>query len=359
MVPYIRSEFAVQLSTIGQLLGLFGVAYALFQLPGGLVADALGERRVFTISFGLGATGLALCTLAQSMLVLALGVLVLGVAVGLYATTRFTVLSDIYPDQAGTAIGVSNSLGNVGSVLVPLVAVWMAETVHWRAGFGWAVPLFLVGLVGFRRLVPVRTSPAGDGRTGPSSVSVRRVLGAVRRRRTLGFAVTMFLMEFVFQGFTGFYPTYLTNGKHLPQNTAALFYSVVFGTGVLIQPLAGASTRLFGERRSIVAFTVVPALGLVSASVVEGYWGLFGVSIMLGIQFGFWPIAQAGIADSVPSAIQGSGVGLIRTVSLLLAASAPVLLGALATVSSLALGFTLLGACGFVAVIVSLVLLDD
>ena len=150
MVPCIRSEFAVQLSTIGQLLGLFRVAYALFHLPGGLVADPLGERRVSTISFGLGATGLALCTLARSMLVLALEVLVLGVSVGLYATTRFTVLSDIYPNQAGTAIGVSNSLGNVGSMLIPLIAVWIAETVHWRAGFGWAVLFFLVGLVEFR-----------------------------------------------------------------------------------------------------------------------------------------------------------------------------------------------------------------
>jgi MFS family permease len=198
MVPYIRSEFAVQLSTIGQLLGLFGVAYALFHLSGGLVADPLGERRVSTISFGLGATGLALCTLARSMLVLALGVLVLGVSVGLYATTRFTVLSDIYPNQAGTAIGVSNSLGNVGSVLIPLIAVRIAETVHWRAGFGWAVLFFLVGLVEFRWMVLVRTSSADDVRPDASLISVRQVLGAVRRRRTLGFAVTMFLMEFVF-----------------------------------------------------------------------------------------------------------------------------------------------------------------
>jgi hypothetical protein len=57
--------------------------------------------------------------------------------------------------------------------------------------------------------------------------------------------------------------------------------------------------------------------------------------------------------------VQGSGVELIRVVSLLLAASAPVLLGALATFSSLALGFVLLGACEFVVVAVSLALLDD
>lgn len=54
------------------------------------------------------------------------------------------------------------------------------------------------------------------------------------------------------------------------------------------------------------------------------------LTVLLGAQLGFWPVANSHVIDLLPDAVQGSGFGLIRTSYLVLAASAPAGIGVLA-----------------------------
>ena len=158
LMPYIRGEFGFDLSIAGLLLSSIWVAYALGQLPGGLLGDRVGERNVLAISSALVVAALVANAIAWSVVALALGFVLLGLATGVYATTRFTSLSDVFPERTATAIGLSSAAGNVGTVIVPAATGMLAATLSWRVGFMAAVPFFSVASIGLWLAVPARIS---------------------------------------------------------------------------------------------------------------------------------------------------------------------------------------------------------
>jgi len=360
LLPRVRTGFDLGLTTAGLLLTALWVGYALFQFPGGLLGDRVGERVVLAASTALAILGLAACAAAPTPAALFGGVVLLGIATGLYATTRFTVLADVYPDRAATAIGISSSAGNVGTVLLPVAVGGAAAAFGWRAGFGAAIPLFAAATVGLWLAVPGRTSPAGADGTGSrgtgdpgagngSEATARRVLAAVTEPRVLALSAAMFLMSFVYQGFTGFYPTYLTEVKGLPGSTATLLYGGFFAAGIVVQPVGGAVADAIGERTTVVALTGLTAVGLAAAPGLGGVRTLAAVSVLLGAQLGFWPIALAATTAALPDDIQGTGFGLIRSAYLAMAAAAPTVVGSLAEGGGFGGAFLLLAGCAALA----------
>jgi ACS family glucarate transporter-like MFS transporter len=48
-VDYIKRDLNITSTTMGLILGIFAVGYALFQIPSGWIADRLGARKALTI----------------------------------------------------------------------------------------------------------------------------------------------------------------------------------------------------------------------------------------------------------------------------------------------------------------------
>lgn len=358
LVPYIRGDFGISLSTAGLLLSTLWVTYALSQLPGGLLGDRIGERSVLVGSMVLGVGALAAGAIAWSVLALFGAFVLLGVGTGIYATTRFTSLSDIYPERSATAIGISSAAGNVGTVLLPAGAGALAAAMTWRAGFAAVIPLFAVAAVGIWVAVPARTSGEESAVDELSVDTLRRVLRGVTDRRALVFTGAMFLMSYVYQGFTSFYPTYLVAMKGLEESTAAFVYSAFFAAGIVIQPLGGGVADAVGERLTMVGFAAVAAVALVALSMTSGFWALLVLSIVLSAQLAFWPVAQAAVIDALPTDMQGTGFGLLRTIYLLFAATSPAVMGALADNGFFDLAFLLLAGCAFSTVLLGVLVWD-
>lgn len=359
LMPYIRADLGIDLSTAGLLLSTLWVMYALLQLPGGLLGDRIGERNILTASSALTITALVAASFAGSVPLLFVAFVLLGTATGAYATTRFTSLTDVYPERAATATGICSAAGNVGTVLLPAAAGVLAAAVTWRTGFAAAIPLFGVATVGLWFSVPARTSGEGSAVDDISGATVSHLLDGISDRRTLVFSVAMFLMSFVYQGFTSFYPVYLVTAKGMPESTAALLYSVFFASGVLVQPIAGAVADAVGDRTTMVGFTAAGAVFLGILLAAEGFWALVAVSAAMSVQLAFWPIAQAAVIDSLPSEMQGTGFGFIRTVYLLFAATSPFVVGTMGDSGLFDEAFLLLAGCALGAAAAGLLLRDE
>ena len=166
----------------------------------------------------------------------------------------------------------------------------------------------------------------------------------------------MALMSFVYQGFTSFYPIYLVSMKGLSEGSAALFYSVIFGVGIVIQPLSGAAADAIGDRISMIGFAAISAVAFGLLVTVRGFWPLFVVSAILSAQLGFWPIAQAAVVDALPVEMQGTGFGFLRTAYLLLAATSPLIMGALGDQGLFDAAFLLLAGCALAAALLGTLL---
>jgi sugar phosphate permease len=349
LMPWIQRDFAVGLTGVGGILSLVWAVYALSQFPGGVVADRFGERVVLAGSVLLA--GLALSFVAVSTgFWLFLGCVVLfGVGSGLFATTRFTVLSDVFPDNDGTAIGVSSAAGNVGTTLLPVLAGQVALLAGWRYSFLLVAPALVFAAVGLYGSVPRRTSPSADAGDGADS-TLRTLLATVLQPGPLVGAVAMFFMSFVYQAFTGFYPTYLVQAKGVGEGTAAMLYGAFFGAGIFLQPLGGVVGDRYGKRRTMTASAVSTAVVLALLPRADGLASLFVLSALTSAQLCFWPNAQAYVIGTLPGQSQGGGFGLLRTTYLSLAATGPLVVGSLASTAGFDAAFSVLPAAAGLAV---------
>lgn len=359
LVPYIRADFGISLSTAGLLLSTLWFTYALLQFPGGVLGDWIGERDVLVASSALAIVAVSASAVAWSTLALFAGFVLLGSATGIYATTRFTSLSDIYPERTATAMGLSSAAGNLGTVLLPAGAGVLAAAASWRIGFAAATPLFAIAAIGLWVTVPARTSGQESVADDLSTDTVRRLIAEVTSRRTLVLAATMLLMSFVYQGFTSFFPTYLVSMKGLSESSAAFLYSAFFASGILVQPLGGAVADSLGDRPAIIGFSLLSALSLALLLTVNSFWLLVVLAVVASAQLGFWPVAQAGVVDTLPTDMQGTGFGLLRTGYLLLAATSPTVIGTLGDLGYFDGAFLLLAGCASGSALIGLVLWDD
>jgi MFS family permease len=133
------------------VFGAFSVALVLAALLGpriGRQIDLVGGRSVLSISNLVLAAGLVLLGLTNSVPVLVIAWLLLGVGMGLgLYDAAFAALGRIYGDAARGAItGITLIAGFASTVGWPLTA-WGLHTIGWRETcFAWATAQILIGL---------------------------------------------------------------------------------------------------------------------------------------------------------------------------------------------------------------------
>ena len=160
VVTYIhRIGFAVGAPAIGETLGLnqaqigylmlaFQAAYGIFQVPGGLLGDRLGGRRVLTFlvlgwSALIGAVALAAVLPRQTFLPFAF-LLLLRFCFGMFQAGGFPTLGRVIADwmpitERGIAQGSIWMFSRWGGALIPFLLAWL-----FRVWGSWPIPFLLI-----------------------------------------------------------------------------------------------------------------------------------------------------------------------------------------------------------------------
>lgn len=353
LLPQIAASFSINYAAAGGLIGVLWASYALMQYPGGVLADALGERTVMLVS--LLATFIAIGGLVMTPTygLFIIATIVLGIGTGLYGTSRVTVISDTFSDWATTAISITQATGNLGNVILPVIAGLVSVALGWRMGFAYLVPMFVVAAVGIRIFLPKRTSTASDIEIAQS---IRKVVATVIQREVLLATGILFLIMFEYQSITGFLPLYIVEVKGLDQDIASVLYGVFFAAAMAIQFVSGMISDRYGQRLAIGMFlgASVPAFFLLSLA--DSLLSLAGTIILLSSVLGGFPPAHAHAVKTLPDDIQGSSYGLIRTLYIGLGATGPLFVGFMADSNFFDEAFLLLGGIAAFATGIILVL---
>ncbi|GAB3031622.1 hypothetical protein GCM10025298_20560 [Natronobiforma cellulositropha] len=354
LLPYVRETYGLTLTTSGLLLTVLWTAYALGQLPGGILADRLGEGRIMVLSSVIAALTLAVVVLAGSPTVLFAATALFGFGTALYGIARFTALADIYPEQVGAATGVTMAAGDAGNSLLPPLAVLFAVSLGWQFGFGVTIPLFVLIAVGLWVVVPARTSDPNRAVETVSLESGRLVLTEVRRSPIVLATTILVIGSCIWQAVTGFYPTYLIEMKGVSPTVAAGLFGLFFAVGIAIKPLAGGTYDRVGARRSLVTIIAVIAVALALVPFVQGFWPLVGATVLLSSLLGYATIALSYLTATLSEEVRGTSLGTLRTVYTLIAATSPAAFGAVADAGFFDEGFFVLAAMAGVMVLVAL-----
>lgn len=357
LLPQIKAEFALDNTTAGVLISSIWVAYATSQVPGGVLNDRIGDRNILTLAVVLATVSILVVVVAPVFGVFILGVVGFGLSTGLYGTPRVTVVSNIYPDRGGTALGIANASGNVGTSVIPVAAGVLAGVFGWRFGIGVTLPGFALVAIGLWLVVPERTTHTrrSIGAESPRA-TIRRVAAALNRQSVLRISAVMILLMFVYQGFTGFLTTYLVDIKGLSPERAATLLGLFFAGGVASQLIAGGASDRYGRRMIMTVSVVATGIALMIfpfLSTIE----LLGAAILVSsMQLAIWPVAFEYTTTVLPDDVQGSGFGLIRTVYLYTSAIGPIVVGALADADLFDEAYLMLASVTALAVGVCLVL---
>ena len=324
LLPFLRTTYGLTLTTAGLLLTVLWVAYGVGQLPGGMLADWAGERPVLILSSVLAAAMLSVVVLADSPAVLFAGTALFGAGTAMYGVSRFTVLKDIYPDQLGTATGVTMAAGDVGNAVMPPTAGFIAATLAWQYGFGFVVPLFVLAAAGLWATLP---STAAARTPLRDAFSLEGIAPMIRQPAMINAVVLLVTWGMVVQAFIGFYPTYLIDVKGVTTRVATILFGFFFALGTVVKPVAGRAYDRLGVRYPLAALMAVTAIALVGLPFSTGVWSFLAVTVLASSILGYETIVISDLTDRFPDGSRGTKLGALRTVYVMLGALSPVAFG--------------------------------
>jgi len=339
-------EVAVTQATLGLLVTAGYALFGLGALPGGVVVDRIGSRRLIAAClFGMGGAFLLLGT-ASSLLVVGLALLLWGAAASVYHPAGLTLISKGVSER-GTGFAYHGMAGNLGIGLGPLVTAVLLLLFDWTTvALILAVPAAVAGLYAVRAEFDetaaveggqpsvddgVATDGGSDTRTESGVNSFGEFVTASRHLFVGAFAVVFLIvmanglyyrgvltfLPDLLSGLPGFDPVALStlvpglDGDRM-LNPERYFYAGLLLVGVAGQYVGGKLTdRLSPEYGIAAVFAVLAALALAFLPVAA--MGL-GPLLVFGALFGMTlfaaqPLYQAAVADYTPPGQRGLSYG--------------------------------------------------
>jgi sugar phosphate permease len=179
--PQVRREFGIDFEGFGWLLTAFGLSYALFQIPAGLMADRLRVRLVYPAAVAFWSLAAMGGGLAPTLGVLIVLRALLGLGESFNWPCALRVTSRILPPRdRSLGNGIFNSGAAIGAVLTPLTVPLLARAFGWRAaflvigalGFAWVAAWLLLTrrVDGIDRIERVEAAPVSSGMGGAGRV---------------------------------------------------------------------------------------------------------------------------------------------------------------------------------------------
>lgn len=343
LLPHMRNDYGLNLTVAGLLLTVLFIAYAIGQLPGGILADRIGESTTLTASMLISAVAVLFVVIAESPIILFAATGVFGFGVGLYAVARFTALSNIYHEQFGAAAGITNSASEAGQAIFPPIAGFLAVTVGWQAGIGFTIPIFLLLAVVLWTIIPER-APDETSAVDTMSLQTGRYIVSALREPSIIYGTFVFVLGIsIWQSFTGFYPTYLVEVKGLSSTVASVLFGLYFGASAVIHPISGTIYDRLGIRY-VFLLIAISAVAMVTLPFVGGVVALTIISILLSTLISFGTAIESYLVNALPEDVEGTGFGILRTVSFAVGAVSPIFFGVAADKGHFDEAFLLLAA---------------
>lgn len=366
-LPYIKSDLRMTAVEAGLVMSAFFLTYSISQIPGGLLADRFGVRRITTFALVWWSILTAVTGSVTSFAQMIATRLLFGLGEGAFFPCTAKGVALWFPKRnRGSANAIMLSSSRLGAAMAPFLVIWMMSTFgSWRYVFlGLCVPGFIIAGIYW---LFIANSPYDDKKISREELrelnmddvsSVARPVNPFAALRDIArdpvilrFLLIYFIFDIAYWGYLSWVPTYLVEKRGFTVLQMGVGASLPFLAGTVGVILGGwISDRWFVERRripivaSVLAAAAFFYLTLASSSVgmvltCQGFAGL-----MLNIFFGsFWALP----VSTMRTERLGITSGFINTGGQLGASLAPVGVGAVITLSggSYNVAFAFLIAC--------------
>ena len=365
--PFLTKELSLSPSELGLVFSVFFFGYAAFCFVGGYFSDRIGAKNVFSIASVVWSVFCGLTAAVFSFLSLLIVRVIFGMGEGPYASAANKLVSNWFPRrQQATAVGWANAGTPLGGALAGPIVGFIALS------YGWRLSLVIIAVIGLcwsavwmltvterpeqspRVSAEERAEIAADQeapRTGPP-MPLRALLA---RPAVLATAFAFFGYAYILYFFLSWFPSYLTNARHLSLQSMSFVSTIPWLLGFIGLAAGGSVSdgifRLTGN--AVLARKLVLVIALLIAAIcvalagqvasVEAAVTLMAVSVFFMYLTGntYWAI----ILDTVEKDRVGGVGGFVHLIANLAGIVAPSVTGFMiqATGGSYAGAFVLAG----------------
>ncbi|MCU4925325.1 MFS transporter [Halobacteria archaeon AArc-dxtr1] len=325
-----RTTFGASAGAVGLLATLAWAGSAAPRFPTGYLLTRVARHRIVLVSGLVLAGGSLVAAAANSLAHLYVGAVLMGVASGVYYVAAMPLLSELFPERPGRAIGINGTASQLAAVAAPLVVAAAYAIARWPVA-AWRVVFVLIALAAL--VSAVHFALATRRATLPDAGAADRNLGAAlaaQWRLVLVGVVVVGFAGLVWNGVFNLYVTYLVETKGFSAGVSQLLLTVVFATGVPAFWLTGAIADRVPFVPLILAILAGFAACLVALITAQGLVAVAAVSAILGyVMHSLFPATDTYLLASFPDQHRGSAYAVFSATMMPIQAVGSVLVGGL------------------------------
>jgi MFS transporter, DHA1 family, multidrug resistance protein len=344
VLPLYADSFGLGPEQIGIVIGIYGLARFIVNVPAGRLAEARGRRVVLIGGTLVTALASLLTAFAQNLPQLLILRLVTGAGAGAVLITGQIMVGDLStPANRGRMMSVYQGFFLVGVGLGPAPGGILAEFFGLRAPFiaysAFSAAAALVALFAITETKPAAPSTPPAARPDTGSTPTRAPMVGLRAI-VLGPAFLLISAVTFVQFFarTGaiFNVVPLLGREHLGLTAGQIGLSLTLVNVLNIAVLyhAGVLSDRLGRKPVIGPSTVISGLSMAAFAFSDSYLAFLGAALLWGLASGIsGPSPGAYIADIAPAEVRGRIFGIYRSCSDFGYIVGPLLLGWLTAVA--------------------------
>ena len=340
----IQASFGLSGTLLGVLGSAYFYAYAIMQLPTGLMADSWGPRKTVSAFFILAGIGSLMMGVAPNLAVAVMGRILIGIGVSTVFVCNFKLLSEWFTVRQFVIMGSAfMAMGGLGALSSSAPLAWISSAVGWRMtliAVG-IVTLLMAGLV--YAFVRNRPSDMGLPSIRPDRHAAQIEIGVLSGIKMVVFsgrfwpiAVWAFCVVGISFAVGGLWAgPYLMQVYGLSKSAAGAVLSTFALAMIFGSPLLGWLSNRFGRKPVLIGCSVIliGVTGTMSWFVdtlsLSALYLLFFCFFITGGAIG--PIVAAVSKELFPISISGTAVGVVNLFPFAGAAFFQILIGAVLT----------------------------
>jgi MFS family permease len=312
--PQLSRDLGLDMAQLGALSAGFFYAFALSQIPLGLLLDRVGARRAVTALALAGLAGAGLFAGAGGLGQALVGRALLGVGMSCNLMGAMALLAAWFPPaHFATLSGLLVGVGYLGTLLAATPLALMTQTWGWRWAFLAVAALNALQVVAF--LLVVRDRPPGQEPPPPMGTSPLAGLGQVLGRPAFwGISLGTFFRYGCFTALMGLWAgPFLISGLGFSEVQAGNALLCLSLGHILALPLAGRiSDRWLASRKRVitpallVSALLTLALGLIGRD--DPAWRVYALLALIGVAAAPGQIMYVHVKELVPPGRQAAAM---------------------------------------------------
>ena len=158
-LPILRDTFFMSADVVAWTSSAFTLPYMILMPVYGRLSDGVGRRRLILAGIAIFSVGSAMALFASDLAWLMIGRAVQGFGIAGMMPLGMALVATIFrAEERGKALGTWGSVGPLTAAIGPFFAGFLVDAWGWRAAFGPALLIGLMGLYAVRKWVPAGLS---------------------------------------------------------------------------------------------------------------------------------------------------------------------------------------------------------